>query len=106
MPGNESTAREFAFATAADLGGPDLYTAWCAAAGLPAVDGGYGLIMATDVFGRHVTRLTTDVEYLRTLVAGSKSAGLLANMQVPPGVFTLERAGWPDEWAGRSGGRA
>ncbi|WP_335983063.1 hypothetical protein [Streptomyces sp. CA2R106] len=100
MPGNESIAREFAFATAADLGGPDRYTAWCAAAGLPAVDGGYGLIMATDAFGRHVTRLTTDVEYLRTLVVGSKvSNGLLANLEVPAGIFTQERDGWPDEWA-------
>lgn len=106
MPEEKSTAREFAFATAADLGGPARYTAWCAAAGLPEVDGGYGIIMATDAFGRHVTKFTTDVEYLRTLVAGSKSAGLLANMEVPAGVFTLERDGWPDEWAGRSGGRA
>ncbi|WP_433860350.1 hypothetical protein [Streptomyces kronopolitis] len=94
-----STAREFAFATAADLGGRDQYTAWCAAAGLPAVDGGYGIIMATDAFGRRVTKLTTDVEYLRGLVAGSKVPGLLANMEVPPGVFTQERDGWPDEWA-------
>ncbi|MFI9041619.1 hypothetical protein [Streptomyces sp. NPDC053726] len=94
-----STAREYAFATSTDLGGLDRYTAWCAAAGLPPVDGGYGILMATDTFGRRVTKLTKDVEYLRTLVAGSKVNGLLANMEVPPGVFTLERAGWPDEWA-------
>lgn len=101
-----STAREFAFATAADLGGTDRYTAWCAAAGLPAVDSGYGILMVTDAFGRRATKLTTDVKYLRGLVAGSEVPGLLANMEVPAGIFTLERTGWPDEWAGRSGGQA
>lgn len=90
---------EYAFATPADLGGPDQYRAWCAAAGLPAVEGGYGVLMVDDTFAGRVTRLTEDVEYVRTLVAAAKTDSGIGGLQIPPGVFPLQRPGWPDEWA-------
>ena len=89
---------EYAFATPEDLGGADRYRAWCAAAGLPVVAGGYGLLMMNGPFG-HVTRLTEDVEYLRTLVAASRTETGVGGLDVPPDVFPLTRPGWPDDWA-------
>ncbi|MER7049904.1 hypothetical protein [Streptomyces jumonjinensis] len=89
---------EYAFATPDDLGGLDRYRAWCAVAGLPAINGGYGLLMVDDSFAGRVTRLTEDVEYVRTLVTAGKTGSGVGGLQIPPGVFPLVRPGWPDEW--------
>ncbi|MGW1980725.1 hypothetical protein [Streptomyces sp. NPDC001889] len=90
---------EYAFATPDDLGGLDRYRAWCAAVGLPAVDGGYGILMVDDSLAGKVTRLTEDVEYVRTLAAAAKTATASGGVSIPAGVFPYERRGWPDEWA-------
>jgi hypothetical protein len=98
-------SQEYAFATPDDLGGQDGYRSWCAAAGLPAVENGYGVLMIEDAFGRRETRLTEDVEYLRTLVTAARTNGeLVAGLNIPPGVFPLQRDGWPDEWTPSSEG--
>ncbi|WP_188279382.1 hypothetical protein [Streptomyces sp. CBMA29] len=89
---------EYAFATPAELGGHELYLAWCAAAGVTAVEGGYGVLMVDDTFTGRATLLTEDVGYVRTLVAAAKTEGGFGGLQIPPGVFTLQRSGWPDEW--------
>jgi hypothetical protein len=41
--------------------------------------------------------VTTDVEYLRSLVAGA-DVGVLGNLEIPDDIFPIEREGWPDEW--------
>ncbi|MGV9315201.1 hypothetical protein ACWDR0_23905 [Streptomyces sp. NPDC003691] len=93
-----SGQHEHAFATPADLGGLDRYRAWCRAAGLPPVEGGYGLLMVNDTFTGRVTRLTHDVEYVRTLAAAATTGSGVGGVQIPPGIFPYVREGWPDEW--------
>jgi hypothetical protein len=88
---------EYAFATPADLGGDTAYQQFCDRAGLPDIPGGWGLLMCEkDDDGEHRTLLTTDVDYLRLIVAGGSSALGLGVIQ--PEKFPISRLGWPDEW--------
>jgi hypothetical protein len=88
------TVREFSFATPAELGRL-AYLGVCERARLDPVPDGYGFLHLEDDSGEHWTAVTTDLPYLRRLVATSPRlvAGLELGAQFP-----LRRAGWPDEW--------
>lgn len=91
-----TTPCEYAFATPADLGGTGNYRRFCRAAGLSAIPDGWGLLLCEDDTGAHVTRLTADVAYLRTLAEAPNT--VLADLVVPSDKFPHMRQGWPDEW--------
>jgi hypothetical protein len=89
------TPVEFSFATSAELGGVVNYRHFCRVAGLHPISGGWGMLHCVGGDGKHVTHVTTDVEYLRALVQAGPLAG---GLEIPVGKFPLSREGWPDEW--------
>jgi hypothetical protein len=97
--------REYAFFTPELLGGEAAYRRVCAAAGVPPLPGGYGVIHSEDSEGRQVTALTRDLDFLRMLldtqakvITGDLDYEAIRGMRVPPEKFPIVRAGWPDEW--------
>jgi hypothetical protein len=95
------TPRQFAFLTAADLGGDANYRAACVAANLAPTVGGYGILMAVDEAGARFTLVTDDVDYVRLVAAASSTVEVLGALEMPPGKF-MAREGWPDDWVSDS----
>jgi hypothetical protein len=88
--------REHAEASPAALGREAAYRTFCARVGLEPHPGGYGFVHAVDNDGERWTMITTDLDYHRALVTASDETR--AGLTIPPGVYTLKRKGWPDEW--------
>jgi SEC-C motif-containing protein len=88
---------EASFLTREALGAS--YEDECDLAGLEPTDQGWGLLHCIDEDGQRWTRVSDDVEYLRTLVAG-REAGELSDLVISPDKFPLSMPGWPIEWAG------
>jgi hypothetical protein len=65
---DEMTPREYGFATPADLGGRGNYRRFCRQVGLHPNPDGWGFLMCEAADGQRWTRVTADVDYLRTLV--------------------------------------
>jgi hypothetical protein len=72
------------------------YAAACAALGVPASDGGYGLVLDQDTTGARWTRVTTDVEGIRT-ARSFWHEGLQYGYEPPPGMVRATVPGWPVE---------
>jgi hypothetical protein len=83
------TPKEFAFASTVEE---------CAAIGLDPIEGGYGLLLCEDENQQRVTVITDDPDYARMLVDADPS--VRRGLEVPPGKFFRQRAGWPDDWSG------
>jgi SEC-C motif len=88
---------EASFLTREALGAS--YEDECALAGLEPTDQGWGLLHCVDEDGQRWTRVSDDVDYLKTLVAGNE-AGELSNLVISPEKFLLAMPGWPVEWEG------
>jgi hypothetical protein len=84
---------EFSFLTP-DLGRAE-YEEKCDVVGLEPTEDGWGLLHCVSEGGR-VTRITSDVEYMRALVSGPE----VAFESVPPEKFPIARLGWPSDWQG------
>jgi hypothetical protein len=77
---------------------PRKYRSLCVAAGVSLSDAGWGILRCLDAEGSRVTLITDDVDYMKLLLAGRKSASL-DELQVPVSKFPVTRSGWPDEWS-------
>jgi hypothetical protein len=73
------------------------YRKVCTAAGMDPTDRGWGFLRCLDMDGQRLTLVTEDVDYMRLLIAG-RTAGALADLDVPTHTFPIARAGWPDDW--------
>ena len=89
--------REYSFATPIDLGGEGNYQRFCTAIGLPPISDGWGFLHCENEKGDRWTAVTSDVDYLRLIVAGQDS-GALTDLELPPDKFPNRREGWPDDW--------
>ncbi len=93
------TAKEFAFATPADLGGRVFYRRFCRAANLAPVPDGYGMLFVVDEAGARLTLLTADVEYVRMFLAAPQAVVDRLELTGEAAAKFLCRDGWPDDWA-------
>jgi hypothetical protein len=70
------------------------YPAACAALGIPPGDGGYGLVLDQDLAGARWTRVTTDVQGIRTAQSFWNS-DIEYGYEPPPGTVIATLPGWP-----------
>ena len=55
----------------------------------------HGLLLCTDERGERWT-VIGDAEYVRTLADAPQH--VLADLNLPAGLFPVKRQGWPDDW--------
>ncbi len=77
--------------------GPWRYRRACLRAGLDPTRQGWGLVLCLDPQGKHITLVTDDVPYVEMLQVGQQ-AGVLEDLELPPGAFPIVRLGWPEDW--------
>ena len=89
--------REHSFITPEALG-REGYGKFCLLAELDAIPFGYGVLHCTqeDDASKHWTLVTTDVEYVRSLL----SQPMLQGFEI--GRFRIQLGAWPDEWTKRN----
>lgn len=85
---------EFSFLTPEEFGAD--YVHLCDVAGLDPTDGGYGLIHLLDADDERISAISTDVEYVRRLVANLNDSD--EGVEIAAERFSEQRAGWPDDW--------
>ena len=87
--------RECSVATRRTLGFRD-YRRACLRLGLNSHTR-WGFLLCADEGGQRLTLVTSDVAYVDLLVAGER-AGLLENLSLPAGAFSVALEGWPADW--------
>jgi hypothetical protein len=60
-------------------------------------DRGWGFLRCLDANGQRLTLVTEDVDYMELLIA-ARTAGALAELEVPVDTFPVTRPGWPSDW--------
>ena len=76
--------------------GGEGYRKFCRLAELEAIPFGYGVLhcIEEDDAKKHWTLVTTDVEYIRSLV----SQPISERFEIPIDKFRIELGGWQDGW--------
>lgn len=87
--------REVSFLISKDVGGNENYQRICEIAGVPPIDGGYGLLHCIQSDTRW-TLFATDVAYVRMLAQATPC--VLSSLSIPEEKFERRRLGWPDDW--------
>jgi hypothetical protein len=57
----------------------------------------WGFLLCADEEGQRLALVTSDVAYVDLLVAGER-AGLLEELTLPGGAFSVAAEGWPADW--------
>ena len=57
----------------------------------------WGFLLCADEEGQRLTLVTSDGAYVDLLVAGER-AGLLEELMLPRGAFSVAVEGWPADW--------